>query len=220
MTELYKTPDPETVQVPCNHAGCEEQVAPNAATWYNLGISHYNKAKGVSYIQVHTTPYCCNEEHAAAVAHIRADNHRTLSFGEFDPAILNPAGEHPDTLVQQNAIYSPPGRAWASLPKVDAMTGQPLGNDIYVPHVDRWSPRSPVYDEEGSVAGYVVEGHQGGYFQVTGELGAATLEEAIQLIHILIDEVLAPPKPEPETPAEEAQEPAQIEQAEQEELQS
>lgn len=179
MTQIFTQPAAEAVPVTCFHNGCDEQVSPNQAIWYNVGISHYNKEKGVSYIQVHSSPFCCSQDHAAAHAHQRADDLAQLPHGEFDAAKLNPLQEHPDVLVQQNALYTPLSRAWASLPKIDALTGQELGDDIYVPHLDRWSNQPDV------------PGVQGGYHQVTGELGTATLESAIQLCHVLIDEILS-----------------------------
>lgn len=181
MTQLFATPAAETVPVACAGADCNEQIRPDQAVWYDIGISHYNKAKGVSYIQVHSSLFACSEDCAAKAAHSRADSHKNLPHGKFDAATLNPKGEHPDTLVQQNAVYSPIGRSWASLPKVDALTGEALGDDIYVVHVDRSSHQDPKRGTHG-------------YHTSTGELATATLDGAIQLIHVIIDEVLAPPK--------------------------
>lgn len=175
MTQIFSTPPAETVEVPCANSG--QPIKPNEAVWYNIGISHYNKEKGVSYIQVHDSPYCIDDDNANEFAHKRADQHKDLAHGVHDSEVLNPNQEHADDMVRQNAEYSPLGRAWSSLPKVDALTGEDLADDIYVPHVDRWSnqPSNKV---------------QGGYHQVTGELGTATLESCIKLIHVLIDEVL------------------------------
>ncbi len=179
MTQLFTEVPSETVAVPCYNPVCQETVSPDSAVWYDMGISHYNKAKGVSYIQVHTSPYSCNEECAKNVAHARAEGHKKLAHGKFDKNALNPKDEHPDDLVRQNAEYSPIGRAWSSLPKVDALTGQPLGDDIYVVHLDRSSHQEPKKGLHG-------------YHTTTGELGCSTLDGAIQLIHVIIDEILSP----------------------------
>jgi hypothetical protein len=178
MLQIHISPQSEAVAVPCANSG--QLVRPDQAVWYNLGISHFHKEKGVSYIQVHTSPYCVDDAHAVEFAHKRADSHRDLPHGVYDAATLNPKNEHPEALVRQNAEYSPLGRGWASLPKIDALTGEQLGDDIYVPHVDRWSNQQPN------------DGVQGSYHQITGELGTATLEGCIRLIHVLIDEVLKP----------------------------
>src|SRR5260370_13247291 len=177
--KIYKSPDVEETYVQCANSG--KSVKPSEAVWHNIGISHYNKEKGVSYIQIHDTPYCVNDNHAIQHAHKRADQHASLTHGVHDSATLNPNKKHQDDLVRQNAEYSPLGRGWATLPRVDALTGQALGDDIYVPHVDRWSNKP---NASGGV--------QGGSHQATGELGTSTLEGCIRLIHVIIDEVLAP----------------------------
>lgn len=190
MTQLFVTPPVEAIPVACAGQDCQEQVRPDAAIWYDIGISHFNKERGVSYIQIHNSLFSCSEACAVKAAHARADSHKDLPHGQFDAATLNPDGLHPDVLVQQNAVYTPLGVAWASLPKVDALTGAPLGDDIYVPHVDRSSHQDPKRGVHG-------------YHTPIGFLGTATLESCIQLIHVIIDEILAPaPAQEPTETAE------------------
>lgn len=170
---LYQSPCTASGEVPCK--SCNSQVHPDKATWYNVGISHYSKEKGVSYIQDHGSTFTCNEVCAKDNVHASIDKHTSLKHGVYTDT-LNPDQSHASELVRQNAEYSPITRTWESLPTVDAITGENLGNDIYIPHLDRWS-------HSGGV--------QGGYHQFTGELATATLEDCIELCHRLIDKVLS-----------------------------
>lgn len=153
---------------------CYTEVHPHNATWYNIGISHYSKDKGVSYIQDHSESFCCNHACADTEVHRRIEAQSAFPHGIYHPE-LNPNESHPTELVKINAEYTPISRTWSSLPTINAITGEPLGDDIYVPHVDRWSHNG---------------GRQGGYHQFTGELGTATLDQCIDLCHILVDKVL------------------------------
>lgn len=176
---IYTSPVREQKKIPCYNQECDKQVSPNEAVWYNMGISHYSKQKGVSYIQVHVSPFCCGEACAREFIHKRIDQHANLPHGEYDEVLLNPLGEHSSSLVEANARYTPLGRGWDTLPIVDGITGLPLGDDIYVPHLDRCSNQDPQRGTEG-------------YHVSTGELGTATLSDCIKLCHLLVDEILTP----------------------------
>ena len=176
---IYTSPVFEQKKSPCYNTSCTEDVSPDAAVWYNMGISHYNKHLGVSYLQVHTSPFCCSEQCATDFIHSRIDRHANFTHGEFSEELLNPLKEHPSAIIESNALYSPIGRAWASLPTIDALSGAPLGDDIYVPHLDRCSHQDPKRGTEG-------------YHVITGELGTATLQDCVKLCHLLVDEILSP----------------------------
>lgn len=169
---IYQSPPKDIKEVPCK--SCKLPIHPEKATWYNVGISHYNKSKGVSYIQDHSLTYSCDEECARNHIHLRIDTHKELEHGVFSDR-LNPDNNHPDELVRVNAEYTPLTRTWESLPTINALTGERLADDIYVPHLDRWSHHG---------------GIQGGYHQFTGELATSTLEQCIELCHLLVDKVL------------------------------
>lgn len=171
----------EDVLGTCKAQDCHNMIVPASSVWYNVGISHYSKSKGFSYIQVHDYPHCCSEQCAKDLTHSRLEQHRLLPHGVHSSS-LNPDGDFADELVRQNAEYTPLPVAWNTLPQVDALTGSTLGDDIYIPHIDRWDSLN------GS-------GIQGGYQNMTGiTLGCSTLDGAIQLAHQLVEEMSSEPK--------------------------
>ena len=179
----YSNPVVSREDIPgtCKANDCMNITVPSSSVWYNVGISHYSKSQGFSYIQIHDYPHCCSEQCAKDLTHSRLELHRSLPHGVHSSA-LNPDGDFVDELVRQNAEYSPLPVAWNTLPQIDALTGSPLSDDIYIPHVDRWNS----LDDSGV---------QGGYQNQTGVmLGCSTLDGALQLAHQLVEQMSSEPQ--------------------------
>lgn len=181
---LSQPTDP--VVVTCHHEPCEEQVAKDSSHRFSVGISHYDLVTHQkSYIQVHQTMFCCTREHAKLAAHARIEAHKGFQFGVFDKSALNPVGdEFPDSLVQANAEYHPNPR-YSPLPTVDCVTGQPLGSDVYLLHVDD-STRGTCYQEVLQKRDSSPKSLE--YY----DLATATLDNAVVAAHAILDEILDP----------------------------
>lgn len=161
----------------CAHSDCSESFNVDDSHRFGVGISHYRKDRnGVwirSYIQVFQTFHCCSRDHALQVAHANVDNLKNLPFGTYNATLHNPANEQTHETCQKNVEYNADGlMPESALPKVDAITGEVLTNDVYIPHVDD-STRGTHYQ---AVLGVT--------------LGAGTLDNAIELAHRILDEVL------------------------------
>lgn len=199
----------------CHHTECDEQFETDLSHRFGVGISHYRRDGETgewtrSYVQVFKTFHCCTRPHALEVAHSNVDSLKSLPFGQYDQAVHNPVMEQSHQVARANVEYNQDGLLPESaLPTVDALTGEKLENDRYLPHVDD-STRGLTYQS-------ILGSH--------ATLGTATLEGAIELCHRLLDEVLeadfqgqelpglvevdlnpAPPESENETPVTESEE--------------
>lgn len=152
---------------------------------FAVGISHYHRQKGKSYLQVHDDMVHDNHEDAVAAVHARIDSHADMTHGVYEPEKHNPNEAYPHELVKGNAEYHPSPYAWSTLPKIDAITGEALGDDIYIPHVDNC--------RLGHCYQAVLQELNGGKGSLENyNLGFSTLEGAIAGAHAIVDEVLVP----------------------------
>jgi|SRR6185437_2549001 len=166
------------------HQVADEKPLPHG---FAVGISHYHREKGKSYIQVHDDMVHESHEDAVAAVHARIDLHAGPGFehGKYDPVALNPNEQYSHDLVRQNAEYHASPYAWGTLPKIDAITGETLGDDIYVPHVDNC--------RLGHCYQAILQEMNGGHGSLEQyNLGCATLENAIACAHAIVDEILVP----------------------------
>lgn len=176
------------VEIPpkgCYVQGCEEQFSPDSSYHFSVGISHYSSSKGVSYIQVHEDMLCCTARHAAQAAHNRLDAHVNMPHGVFNEQSLNPSRQFPSSIVRGLAEYSEITRegGFSTLPKQDAVTGKPLGDDVYVVHVDFY-PGIGCYQSVLQKNDQYRCGNLSAY-----DLGCATLQDALTLAHGIVDEI-------------------------------
>ncbi len=175
----------------CHVEECTSQFATEDSMGFSVGISHYHKAKGHSYMQVHEDQHTCSHAHALDAIHDRIDAHGCMVPGQYRAEVLNPRSTAPDALVRNAVEYHDSPRAFASLPKVCAIAtcGKQLTTDVYAPHVD--------YARPGD--GYAGQCYQAVLQQANGgigsleqyELACCSLDHAVQAAHALVDEVLA-----------------------------
>lgn len=170
----------------CVHPDCTEEVTLDFSHRLGVGMSHFRKRKDgsyeQSYSQVFNTQHACSREHALEVTHTRIDTHATLPFGTITTD-HNPDGTQDTATLLANVPYH---TATHQLPQTDAITGESLqgATDIYVPHVDD-SSRGATYQS------ILAKSHPG-YSAYDLTLGTATLEDAIKLAHLIVDEIITP----------------------------
>lgn len=177
---MFHTAKPPARISTCPHVLCDAQFETDLSHRFGVGISHYHRDAATgewtrSYVQVFKTFHCCTRDHALQVAHGNVDAFAHLPFGSYDPAVHNPDGEQTHAVARANVEYNTDGLLPESaLPQVDALTGEKLGDERYLPHVDD-STRG--LDYRSILGSHII-------------LGTATLAGAIQLSHLLLDEVL------------------------------
>lgn len=172
----------------------DQQEAPHG---FAIGISHYHKDKGKSYVQVHDD--MVHETHTDAVkaVHARIDQHKDFEHGVYDPAQLNPNGQYPHKLVKGATEYHPNPYPWASLPQIDGFTGQLLGDEMWVPHVDNC--------RLGHCYQAVLQEQNGGRGSLENyNIGFSSKEGAIAGAHAIVDQILVPYALQKETERAEA----------------
>lgn len=157
---------------------------------FGVGFSHYkiDPKRGLvrSYSQVFNTLHCVDRASAKKAIKQRIDAHGNIPFGTYDPAIHNPDESHITHANAQNLVeYNSDGIIPKNLlPTKCAVTGKPLTNEWYIPHVDD-STRGMTYQS------ILQESHPGASVESL-TLAAGTMEDAQKLAYGIIDEIIEP----------------------------
>jgi hypothetical protein len=178
--------EPKTVQCPVTG----EIINRDDSHRIGVGFSHYKLDESGSlirsYNQVFNTQHCANRDAAKSAARMRIAKHADIPFGEYKPEIHNPDESHIDHATAESLVeYNEDGIVPKDkLPKKCAVTGQPLTNEWYIPHVDD-STRGAHYQSilQKQFPRATIE-------ELT--LAANSLENAQKLAHQIIDEILEP----------------------------
>lgn len=171
--------------IECAHGPCKEQVNKDDSYRYGVGISHYS-TKGISYMQVHSTPHSCSDEHAQKVAHSRLDQYKSLEHGVMD-ASLNPNGnEYSNDFVRECIEYTP-NVSHAPLPANCCVCNKPLDGEAYIPHVDS-NHQGTCYQE------ILQKRDESPKSLETYTLGACSQEHAVQAAHEILSTIVGPYK--------------------------
>lgn len=167
-----------------------KQIERDKSHRFGVAFVHYTEKDGKmahSHAQIFNTLHCADRPSALKAIKKRIDDHHTVPFGSYDPAIHNPTGETDHDTCHLNVSYDRDsgGLTRAQLPTECAICGESITDrDVYVPKVDDSTNGHQYQDYLQSIY------PNASLEQCT--LGACSMEHAQQLAHAILDQIIEP----------------------------